>query len=199
MTQKRAGSVTINDARIIFRNFAGVEGQYNAAGDRNFGVVLDPATAEAMLEDGWNVKYLKSRDEGDEPTPWVPVSVSFAHRPPRVVMISQRYDHATGEFVPSRVTLPEELIEMLDIADLSTVDLRLNPYTWNVNGRTGVKAYLGAIYATVQQDELERKYAAIPEIDIAGAPLQITAGGEVEDMIEGEVLEDDMEELQIEG
>lgn len=183
--QKRLGSVTIRGARIIFRNFAGVEGQFNAAGDRNFGAVLDPETAAAMAEDGWNIKYLKPREEGDEPTPWIPVTVSFKNRPPNVVLITQRYNHETQEFVPIRTRLPEptpemDLISMLDYADFAKVDMMISPYTWSHSGRSGVKAYLKALYATIQQDELEREYAVIEEVPITGgnAPLAITANGE---------------------
>lgn len=185
---KNIGTVTIEDARIIFRNFAGKEGQYNREGDRNFGVVLPPDVAKQMAEDGWNVKYLRAREEGEEDTPWVQVSVSYKGRPPRVVMITHRGTQK------QRVTLTEDLVELLDYADLSTVDLILNPYQWAVSGKTGVKAYLKSIFATVQQDELERKYADIEEVDFAGAPLQIESGSD--DILDGEVLEDEMKEIE---
>lgn len=191
--QKRLGSVTIRDARIIFRNFAGAPSDYNDAGDRNFGAVLDPDVAKVMEEDGWNIKYLKPREEGEAPTPWIPVTVSYKNRPPNVVMITQRYDPTTGEFHPSRTTLPAptpemDLVAMLDYADFAKVDLIINPYTWSVSGRTGVKAYLKALYATIQQDELEREYAVIPEIGFTDAPLQLTANGEPTD---DEIIIDD--------
>lgn len=175
------GTVTIEDARIIFRNFAGKEGQYNREGDRNFGVILEPEVAKAMVEDGWNVKYLKPREGDEEPTPWVQVSVSYKGRPPRVVMVTSR----------GRTTLGEDLVELLDWADLSTVDLILNPYEWAVNGKTGVKAYLKSIFVTIQEDELERKYADVPEIDFGGAPLQITDGRGDPDIIDGELVDEE--------
>ena len=66
----------VEDARLVFRNFSGKEGQYNREGDRNFAVILDNKTAELMLADGWNVKYLNSRDEEEAPTPSISVSKS---------------------------------------------------------------------------------------------------------------------------
>lgn len=193
---KRLGTVQIDDARIIFRNFAGREGQYNREGDRNFGVVLPMDIATAMEEDGWNIKYLRAREEGEEPTPWVQVSVSYKGRPPRVVMIT----HRGNPPVPVRTTLSEELVELLDYADLSSVDLILNPYQWAVSGKTGVKAYLKTIFAKVQQDELEQRYADLEEISFDGRPLEIEAQAHNsdEDIIDGEILEDD-DQLQIEG
>ena len=56
-------NVLIDDARIIFRNFAGKEGMYNREGDRNFSVILPPDLADQLAKDGWNVKWLKARDD----------------------------------------------------------------------------------------------------------------------------------------
>jgi hypothetical protein len=149
-------TVLMEGVRIIFRNFEGKEGQYNRAGDRNFGVLLDTDVAEAMANDGWNIKFLKPReedaDEGEEPQAWLPVSVNFDKgRPPRVVMITSR----------GRTNLDESSVELLDWADIQNVDLIVRPYTWEVNGKTGVKAYLQSLYVTVEEDELERKYAEL--------------------------------------
>jgi hypothetical protein len=139
--------------RIIFRNFAGKEGQYNREGDRNFGVILpNNDVAEAMLRDGWNVKYLKPREEDEEgeETPWLSVSVNFDKgRPPKVMLVTER----------GRTNLDADTVEMLDWADITNVDLIVRPYTWEVSGRTGIKAYLQSMYVTIEEDELERKYA----------------------------------------
>lgn len=189
-------NVTIENARIFFKNFAGREGQYNQEGDRNFGVALDEDSATAMAGDGWNVKYLRARDEGDTPQAWVPVSVSFRNRPPRVVLITHRYNKELGDFEQIRVTLPEDMVEMVDYADIAHVDLMLNPYAYSVNGRSGVKAYLKSIFITINMDELERKYASIEEVDISGAPLQIEAAPSFDNIIDGEVIEDSFAEGQ---
>lgn len=150
-------TVLMEDARIIFRNFAGREGIYNREGDRNFCVLLDPNTAEEMAKDGWNVKTLRPREEGDEPQPYLQVSVNFKGRPPRVVMITSR----------GRTTLQEDEVELLDWADILTTDMIIRPYEWVVNGKTGIKAYLQSIFVTIHEDELERKYSEIDD-----APLR---------------------------
>lgn len=153
MPQKKMNDVVFEDCRIIFRNFSGVEGRFNAAGDRNFNLLLDEATAQAMLADGWNVKWLKPREEGDDPQPRIEVSVSYKGRPPRVVLITSR----------GRTNLPEDMIQVLDFAEFENVDLILHPYFWEVNGKSGIKAYLASIYVTIHEDELERKYADVPD------------------------------------
>lgn len=139
----------VEDAQIIFRNFAGKESAYNREGDRNFACILDPDVAIKMLEDGWNVKYLDAREEGDEPTPYIGVSVKFEVRPPRIVMITST----------ARTALDEESVETLDWADIQTVDLIARGYEWSVNGKSGVKAYLQSMFITIEEDALERKYA----------------------------------------
>ena len=145
--------ITIEDARILFRNFSGKEGQYNRAGDRNFAVLLDDGVAQELANEGWNVKYLKPREEGDEPQAYVQVTASYKGRPPRVVLITIR----------GRTNLDEDTIDVLDWCDIKHVDLMLNPYHWEVNGKTGIKAYLHSIYVTIVEDELELKYADVPD------------------------------------
>ena len=75
------------NARIIFRNFAGREDKYNRAGNRNFCVIIDDEKmVQQMMEDGWNVRMLRPRDEEDEPRYYLPVAVSFKNIPPKVIM-----------------------------------------------------------------------------------------------------------------
>jgi len=146
-------TVLMEGVRLIFRNFTGKEGQYNREGDRNFGVILPDDVAEAMLADGWNVKYLKPReDEEDEvaPTPWLPVKVGYGKgRPPKIMLVTER----------GRTALDEETVDTLDWADITNVDLIVRPYNYEVSGRTGISAYVQSMYVTIEEDELERKYA----------------------------------------
>jgi hypothetical protein len=139
----------IEDARIIFRNFAGKEGQYNREGDRNFAVVLPPDIAKQMLEDGWNVRLLASREEGEEDTPYISVAVNFNNRPPRVVLLTST----------TRTQLNEDSVELLDWADIKSADLIARGYDWSVNNKTGTKAYLQSLFVTIEEDALERKYS----------------------------------------
>jgi hypothetical protein len=148
------GSVTIMDAKIVNRNFAGKADTYNPEGRRNFGVLLDETTAREMLRDGWNVKYFKVREEGDEAQAFIQVGVSFKIRPPRVVMITSK----------GRTDLDEDAIGMLDYADIKSVDLIFTPYEWEVGEKTGIKAYLKSLYVTIEEDELELKYRDLDEI-----------------------------------
>ena len=143
--------LNIENAHIIFRNFAGKETQFNRAGERNFCVIIDsPEQADILAKDGWNIKQLRPLEEGDRPANYIPVSVSYKVAPPKVIMINPR---------GRQTVLDEDSIEILDYADIVGVDLSINPYEWEVNGKTGIKAYLKAMYVTIEEDAFEAKYA----------------------------------------
>lgn len=148
-------TVLMEGVRIIFRNFSGKEGQYNREGDRNFAVLLDQRVATDLATDGWNVKWLKPReeDEGEDPQAYLQVSVNFKGRPPRIVLLTST----------KRRNLDESEVEDLDWVDIKNVDLIVRPYEWTVNGKSGIKAYLQSIYVTIEEDALEKKYAEMEE------------------------------------
>lgn len=183
------GELIMEDARIIFRNFAGKEGQYNREGDRNFCILLDEKTATEMAEDGWNVKTLRAREQDEPPQPYIQVSVGYKGRPPLIVLITSK----------GRTPLGPHEIELLDWVEIKLVDLIVRPFEWLVNGKSGVKAYLKTLYLVVQEDYLKLKYDHVPEIGAAPERLQITSGQGDLDMIDGEVIEfedDDLLELE---
>lgn len=142
-------NLTIESARIIFRNFAGEERPMNSAGKRNFCVFLDPGVAEELREGGWNVKTLKARTEEDEPQDYIQVSLSFKAFPPRIWLIQNE----------RRTALDEDAIDLLDWADLKCVDLIIRPYEWEVNGMKGIKAYLKQGYFVLEDDPFFTKYS----------------------------------------
>ena len=147
------GVVQIDDARIIYRNFAGAPSKFNREGDRNFAVVIeDQDIAEALTEKGWNVKIKPPREEGDEPFMFLPVKVKFNDRGPKVYL-----QNSLGG--RNRVTLDEDTVGILDNVDITNVDLDIRLYDWDVQGKTGRTAYLQSICVTQEVDRFLDRYA----------------------------------------
>jgi hypothetical protein len=141
-------SITIEDARLIWRNFAGAQKTYNDPGKRNFHVILTEQMANEMRLDGWATKMKKPREEDGDPLYHLKVTVSFKGRPPKIVLITA----ITGK----RTILDEESCGLVDI---KKVDIILNQYPWTANGNEGIAAYLKTIFVIINEDELEIKYA----------------------------------------
>jgi len=148
--------ITMQGVKLLWPNFSGREGQYNRAGERNFNVLIPEDLYQRLLADGWTVKRTKTKEVDGELTgdePYLPVKINFASaNPPKIVMITNG----------KRTYLTEDVVELLDYADISNLDLMVNPYNYNVSGSTGTNAYLHKLFATVELDELEKKYEDVP-------------------------------------
>lgn len=145
------GILQIEDARIIYRNFAGVGSKYNREGDRNFAVIIpNQEIADELIADGWAVKIKPPRDEDDSPFMYLPVKVKFNNRGPAAYVKS-------GNSVQR---LNQDTIGMLDEIDIQSVDMDLRAYDWEVNGKTGRSAYLQAINVIQNIDRFGAQYQA---------------------------------------
>ncbi len=139
-------NITVEGARIKYRNFAGREKGLNPKGRRNFCVIFDEETADRLREDGWNVRMDKYGDE------ILQVAVEYKNFPPRIVQISGNH----------KTVLTEKQVSLLDDAEIVNIDLIIRPYNYSVNGKSGVKGYLKTAYITIQ-DDFGGKYADIPD------------------------------------
>lgn len=144
------GILQIDDAKIIFKNFEGRGDKFNREGDRNFSILIDdPEIADAMIEQGWNVRIKPARDEDEGPFMRLPVKVKFTDYGPSVYL-------KTGDNLNK---LDEESIGMLDQIEIESVDMDIRPFDWEVNGRTGRTAYLQSIHVTQRIDRFAARYA----------------------------------------
>lgn len=145
------GTIVIEDAEIIYTNFAGKESPFNKDGSRNFCVLLTEELATVLSEDGWNVKATKPRDEGDLPRPYLKVTVGYKFKPPKIALITSK----------GRTDIGEDLVSMLDMVDIAKVDLIIRPYDYDFAGRQGIAAYVKSLFVVLEEDELDHKYADV--------------------------------------
>jgi len=155
-------NITIEGARIGFRNFSGKEGKFNPVGRRNFCVFIEEELAKALEADGWNVRWLQPRDDMEKEQGYLQVAVSFDNIPPKIIMISSN----------GKTILDEESVGILDWADISEVDLIIKPYNWVMhegtrNEKRGVKAYVKSMYVQITEDEFEKKWSNAPTSGMA--------------------------------
>lgn len=147
---ERNNKLAIDNARIIFKNFTGKDDKFGREGDRSFSIVIeDDALAEQLANDGWNVKPLMPRDPDEKVNHFIKVKISFKVRPPKIWLLTNH----------KRTLLDEDTIATLQYARIENADVVVSPWRWEVNGKTGIAAYLETLYVKIEDDPFADKYA----------------------------------------
>lgn len=147
---ERNNKLAIDNARIIFKNFTGKDDKFGREGDRSFSIVIeDDALAEQLANDGWNIKPLTPRDPDEKVNHFIKVKISFKVRPPKIWLLTNH----------KRTLLDEDTIATLQYARIENADVVVSPWRWEVNGKTGIAAYLETLYAKIEDDPFADKYA----------------------------------------
>lgn len=147
---ERNNKLAIDNARIIFKNFTGKDDKFGREGDRSFSIVIeDDALAEQLANDGWNVKQLTPRDPDEKVNHFIKVKISFKVRPPKIWLLTNH----------KRTLLDEDTIATLQYARIENADVVVSPWRWEVNGKTGIAAYLETLYVKIEDDPFADKYA----------------------------------------
>lgn len=137
--------LNIQGAHIVKRNFAGHAEDYNREGNRYFTIRIDdPALAESLLADGWKIREGKKRNEDDDPRWFMDVKVAFNdYFPTKICMYSGK----------TRRELNEDTCAILDRARILNADMTIRARYWEVQGKTGYKAYLKVLHATIEEED----------------------------------------------
>ena len=153
----KRNNLILKDVEILpgsFRNFSGKPNKFNAEGDRNFCVVIPSDLAEMLMKDDWTVKMLNRRSEDEEDKYYIKVKVRFnSNKKPKIVQITSR----------GKTLLDEESVDNLDWADIVNADMSINPYESTVRDKHYITGYLKSLYVTIDEDELDIKYADVEE------------------------------------
>ena len=146
---RQVDNIIVENAHIIWKNFAGEPGPYNRSGDRSFTVVFeDPQIAQELLSIGWNVRMKEPKEEGDIPFYTLQVAVKYDFYPPNVFLVNGK----------KKELLDEESVKCLDYARIENADVVIRPYCWEAQGKEGIKAYLKTGYFTIEEDPFAYKY-----------------------------------------
>jgi len=158
---KRLGDAQIDNCRITYRNLEGKPDDYNPqGGKRGFSVILEPAIAEAMAKDGWNVKQRPPKEEYTEPLYHLPVTVRYNQYPPSIYLLTSR----------GKTLLTEDTVMALDFANIESVDISSSPYSWETAAGKGVKAYCKTMFVKIVEDELQKRYADVRDVNDQAEP-----------------------------
>ena len=140
------GNITLEGARLIFRNFAGNPDDYNKQGGlRTTGVLIPNDLAEEMKEEGWNIKYLKPRDPQDEPQAFLTVKCKFGKIKPTIYICTEH----------GNTLIDEDSVESIDYAEIRDVDIVIRPYEYEPGC---ISAYIKTMNVNIVEDVFADKY-----------------------------------------
>lgn len=143
-------NINIEDAMIIWKNFSGERDKFNP-GKRGFSVVIDDTVmADELRQEGWNVKDRPLQEGADDSEQeWtLPVKLNM-----------NRYTQVWLIVGNHKTLLDEDTVSQLDVVDIVNCDISIRPYEWEMNGRTGITAYVDSMYVTIRENKFAEKYA----------------------------------------
>lgn len=152
--------VTLENVPVIYKNFSGQKGQYNEEGEKSFNIIIeDSDMAAAMLSDGFNLKPFL--DEDDVVTAYhLHVKINYkSRRPPRIYRIADESSRPP-------LLLDERTVKMLDSVDIIQADITLGTWVWREEPLPNISAYCNVMYALIQEDPLDAKYAPLFESEM---------------------------------
>lgn len=150
--------VEIDECRITWKNFSGMNTDFPNPDNRGFAVVIpDPEVGEELLDRGWNVVVKPPIKDGDPDRYYLPVKFNYKKGfEPDIEMRSGR----------KRVELTEQTVDKLDRADIVSVSLDVKKSNWENRGRAGVTNYLQCMKAVLRVNRFAAEYEEEMEDDI---------------------------------
>lgn len=124
--EKYGNKYCLKDCKILFPNFRGRQTKYNPEGNRNFNVRIDdPAIAQALANDGFNVRLLNKLDDGDPDTWALKITIRYNKDHPE-------YNPQIKEVFDDRsATLDESNVHALDDMTVSKAIVEFRPFVYD--------------------------------------------------------------------
>ena len=147
----------IENAQIkwAFSHFDGREDTFNTEGDHNFTVIIeDEQEANRLIAEGWNIRRMDPREEGDPFEYLLKVKISYRFAPPPIFFLKGERRYRADE---------ADLVE-IQRATCEQIDVIISPNPW-VHGRErGVSAYVKEMYVKIKESRFAARYADYEEV-----------------------------------
>lgn len=141
-------NISIEGARVRYRDLSGKPSDYNKNGQRNITIELDMEDALALQELGLNVRFPEVGPDGDERAPLLKIIVSKFSKVFRV----------NSERQTMRELREDELSD-LQAYRLRNVDLTFYPRDYEIGKRKITSAYLSKGFFDVEETYFDKKYS----------------------------------------
>jgi hypothetical protein len=126
--------IRINNAELIWHNFAGRKELYYRAGYKNFTLILEPSMYEKLKSQGYNIHKSSFTGDSEDEIPYLNVAVSNTESP-EIFIITPDYKYS--------INVDKSFI--LDRICLKKMNCVIHPFQWTIRDRTGIKPYLKEI------------------------------------------------------
>lgn len=137
-----------------FSHFDGKADTFNDEGDHNFTLVIPEEHAKQLMDEGWNIRTLEGREEGDPPEYTLKVKISYRFEAPKVYIIKGK----------RKFRADESDLQDIKRTTCEQLDVIITPSRW-VHGRdTGITAYVKEMYAKVKESRFSAHYSDYEEV-----------------------------------
>lgn len=148
------GSLRIDDARIIYKNFSGAKTLYNSEGKRNFAIIIDTQEIADMLDArGWNVHVKPPREEGDLPFMYLKVNVGKVRNE-----VNDRGVWINVKTPTSIRRLTEDTVGELDNIMIESASLDIRPNFYDIGGRSGLSGWVSGMTVVQHIDRFMEEF-----------------------------------------
>jgi hypothetical protein len=155
--RKWIDDLEVENANIkwAFSHFDGREDTFNNEGDHNFTIIIDDEQeARRLMDEGWNIRTMEGREEGDPPEYLLKVKISFRFSAPAIFFLKGERRYRADE------------VDLVDIkrATCEQLDVIIQPSPW-VHGRdSGISAYVKEMYVKIKESRFAERYADYEEV-----------------------------------
>jgi hypothetical protein len=155
--RKWIDDLEVENANITwaFSHFDGREDTFNNEGDHNFTIIIDDEQeARRLMDEGWNIRTMEGREEGDPPEYLLKVKISFRFSAPAIFFLKGERRYRADE------------VDLVDIkrATCEQLDVIIQPSPW-VHGRdSGISAYVKEMYVKIKESRFAERYADYEEV-----------------------------------